>query len=57
MSVSKADPTSTAQNIITIIQNNNLDGVSIDFEDFNSVLNGNASAWLVTMLSYLRNNL
>jgi chitinase len=32
----------------------NFDGVSIDFDDFNSVKDKTASAWLTTLLKTLR---
>ncbi len=32
----------------------NFDGVSIDFDDFNSVKDKIASAWLITLLKTLR---
>jgi len=35
----------------------NFDGVSIDFDDFNSVKDKNASQWLTTMLKTLRKQL
>jgi hypothetical protein len=57
VSTLKLDPSAMATNIISLLLDTQLDGVSIDFEDFHSVIDGTASAWLLTLLSGLRKGL
>jgi len=46
-----------AQNIINVIEVGQLDGVSIEFNDFHSLAAGTASAWLLQLLSQLQSTL
>ena len=43
-----------ANNIVDVVRQHHLDGVSIDFGDFHAVAQGTASAWLQEMLTVLR---
>lgn len=54
---SKANPTVLGANIASIILSNNLDGVIIDWDDFNSVFDGSADVFLINLLKSLRNSL
>lgn len=57
ISQKNADPTDEGNNIAQFVNMYNFDGVSIDFDDFNSVKDKNASTWLSTMLKTLRKQL
>jgi hypothetical protein len=46
-----------AQNIINTVQAGQLDGVSIEFNDFHSVAAGTASVWISQLLSQLQTSL
>lgn len=54
ISEAKSDPSIVAKNIINVIQASQLDGVSIEFNDFHSVAAGTASAWLSQLLTQLQ---
>ncbi len=54
---SKGNPTLLGTNIASIILSNNLDGVIIDWDDFYSVFDGSADAFLLNFLKSLRNSL
>lgn len=54
ISEKNASATDEANNLAQFVNMYNLDGVSIDFDDFNSVKDKTASAWLTTLLKSLR---
>jgi hypothetical protein len=43
-----------AQNIVNVLQTTQLDGVSIEFQDYFAVADGTASDWLFTLISTIR---
>ncbi|KAI1792511.1 glycoside hydrolase family 18 protein [Ganoderma leucocontextum] len=51
---SGADPTTTANNLASFVQTYGLDGVDVDYEDFNAMDGGTAEAWLITFTTQLR---
>ncbi|EIW79383.1 glycoside hydrolase family 18 protein [Coniophora puteana RWD-64-598 SS2] len=53
---SGADPTTTANNLAAFVKQYSLDGVDIDYEDFNAInaQDGKAEAWLSTFTTALR---
>jgi hypothetical protein len=54
-----ADPKSTAQRLAKYVSQYNLDGVDVDYEDFNAFEKGDGSAekWLITFTTALRSAL
>ncbi|GJJ14641.1 hypothetical protein Clacol_008907 [Clathrus columnatus] len=54
---SGTDPTQLAQTMATFVKNNGLDGIDIDYEDFNAISAGTAVNWLSTFTKALRDNL
>lgn len=54
---SGADPTDTANTFAAWVQEYDLDGIDVDYEDFNAFDAGTAEAWLVTFTTQLRNQL
>ncbi|KAH7890780.1 glycoside hydrolase family 18 protein [Phlebopus sp. FC_14] len=53
---SGADPTTTANNLAAFVIQYGLDGVDVDYEDFNAInaMNGEAETWLSTFTTALR---
>ncbi|KAF9223962.1 glycoside hydrolase family 18 protein [Gyrodon lividus] len=53
------DPTTTANNLATFVIQYGLDGVDVDYEDFNAMnaMDGSAEAWLATFTTALREKL
>ena len=51
------DPTALAQQMASWVKQYNLDGIDVDYEDFNAVNAGTAANWLSTFTSALRSNL
>ncbi|KAF8518094.1 glycoside hydrolase family 18 protein [Gautieria morchelliformis] len=51
------DPTKLANTMAAWVKSNNLDGIDVDYEDFNAVSAGTAVNWLVTFTTVLRQNL
>ncbi|KIJ65610.1 glycoside hydrolase family 18 protein [Hydnomerulius pinastri MD-312] len=51
-----ADPTTTANNLAAFVIQYGLDGVDVDYEDFNAMnaMNGSAETWLATFTKALR---
>ncbi|EED77817.1 hypothetical protein POSPLDRAFT_94833 [Postia placenta Mad-698-R] len=54
---SGADPTDTANTFAAWVQEYDLDGIDVDYEDFDAFDAGTAEAWLVTFTTQLRNQL
>jgi len=54
---SNADPTSTANTFAAWVKEYDLDGIDVDYEDFDAFDAGTAEAWLVTFTTQLRNQL
>ncbi|EMD38928.1 glycoside hydrolase family 18 protein [Gelatoporia subvermispora B] len=52
-----ADPTSTANTFAAWVVEYDLDGIDVDYEDFDAMDAGTAEAWLVTFTTQLRNQL
>ncbi|KZP01089.1 carbohydrate-binding module family 5 protein [Calocera viscosa TUFC12733] len=48
------DPTDTANTIAAWVQEYDLDGVDVDYEDFTAMNDGTAEAWLITFTTALR---
>ncbi|CCM01821.1 uncharacterized protein FIBRA_03889 [Fibroporia radiculosa] len=51
---SGADPTDTANTFAAWVQEYDLDGIDVDYEDFDAMDAGTAEAWLVTFTTQLR---
>lgn len=51
------DPTQLAQSLASFVINNGLDGIDIDYEDFDAISAGTAVNWLVEFTQALRNEL
>jgi len=51
------DPTALAQSMASWVKEYGLDGIDVDYEDFNAVSAGTAANWLTTFTSVLRDNL
>ncbi|KAI0924722.1 hypothetical protein AcW2_005518 [Taiwanofungus camphoratus] len=54
---SNADPTSTANTFASWVVEYDLDGIDVDYEDFDAFDAGTAEAWLVTFTQQLRSQL
>lgn len=54
---SKADPVDLATKLATFATENELDGVDVDYEDFDAMSAGTAVPWLVTFTQTLRQKL
>ncbi|KAH9913859.1 glycoside hydrolase superfamily [Fomitopsis serialis] len=54
---SNADPTDTANTMAAWVKQYDLDGIDVDYEDFDAFDAGTAEAWLVTFTTQLRNQL
>jgi len=56
---SKADPVATANTMAEWVKRHHLDGIDVDYEDFNAINAGDGSAenWLVTFTKQLRTKL
>ncbi|TFY59963.1 hypothetical protein EVJ58_g5451 [Rhodofomes roseus] len=54
---SNADPTNTANTMAAWVQQYGLDGVDVDYEDFDAFNAGTAEAWLITFTTQLRKQL
>ncbi|KZT66332.1 glycoside hydrolase family 18 protein [Daedalea quercina L-15889] len=54
---SGADPTDTANTMAAWVVEYGLDGIDVDYEDFDAMDSGTAEAWLVTFTTQLRNQL
>ncbi|KAF8577414.1 glycoside hydrolase family 18 protein [Ramaria rubella] len=51
------NPTTLAQTMAAWVKEYDLDGIDVDYEDFNAVSAGTAASWLVTFTTVLRQNL
>ncbi|KAF8916309.1 glycoside hydrolase superfamily [Mucidula mucida] len=54
---SGADPVTTAQTMAAWVKEYDLDGIDVDYEDFNAFAAGTAEAWLISFTTELRNQL
>ncbi|KAL8281013.1 hypothetical protein RQP46_006692 [Phenoliferia psychrophenolica] len=54
---SGADPVKAANDITSFVKTYSLDGVDVDYEDFNAMNGGTAEAWLISFTNQLRANL
>ncbi|EIW79375.1 glycoside hydrolase family 18 protein [Coniophora puteana RWD-64-598 SS2] len=54
---SNNDPTQTAQNLANFVKQYDLDGVDVDFEDFDAMSAGTGVQWLTTFTQALRKQL
>ncbi|KAM5534676.1 hypothetical protein V8D89_011688 [Ganoderma adspersum] len=52
-----ADPVATANNLASFVKTYGLDGVDVDYEDFNAMVAGTAEKWLITFTKQLRSKL
>ncbi|OCH87393.1 glycoside hydrolase family 18 protein [Obba rivulosa] len=52
-----ADPTNTANTFAAWVKQYDLDGIDVDYEDFDAMDAGTGEAWLVTFTTQLRNQL
>jgi chitinase len=51
---SGADPVDTANKVVSFVKQYDLDGVDVDYEDFDAINSGKAEAWLATFTKTLR---
>ncbi|KAM5540643.1 hypothetical protein V8D89_005674 [Ganoderma adspersum] len=49
-----ADPVTTANSLASYVKTYGLDGVDVDYEDFNAMDGGTAEAWLISFTTQLR---
>ncbi|TBU38070.1 glycoside hydrolase family 18 protein [Dichomitus squalens] len=52
-----ADPVTTANNLASWVKTYGLDGVDVDYEDFNAMDGGTAEAWIISFTTQLRSQL